>query len=530
MRTGIIALVGLATMFVGWLVTIVLPALQAAAWGILAVGTMLLLLAFVADYRRVGTALVSRQGRFGTGTTLMISIFIGIILLANAISIGNSHRFDVTGFSEYTLTSQTREVLTNLDQDVEIIKFFVPDDPTGGASYANSLLGEYESLTGRLDIRRVDPELHPDQARQHDITGYQQAFFQTYGIPAQTIVFVGNAGKRVIGLEQMLTEAEHAFTSAILEVTGVKQKRIFFVSGHGEADIYDTSPTGYSLVREGLKDNLFQTAQIDLLETEPVPESVDALILADPRPDFPLTDREIESIQTYLAGGGRLLVLANPDRSAEINRLLGPWGMLVADETVIDPDSFTAPNIDAPSVDRTRNAMGVPTTYFPGATAILSLETTPKYAQLQPLVWTTGDAYLDADFDPSAQPQFDEETDTKGRHMIGALMGTVPPQSEDADEPATIPDDYVDTRLVVFGDSDFATNRHFINGGNGDLFLNSVSFLTAGTELISIDRKVLQPRRLIVSPAQDRFILISSMGLLPLLVFVIGGFVWWRRR
>ena len=519
MRTGVIAVVGLATMFVGWLLAVILPTLGPAAWAILAVGAMLLLLAFVADYRKVGSAIVSRRGRFSTGTTLMVSVFVGIILLVNAISVGNNKRFDTTGFAAFTLTTQTQKAMEELETDVDVILFHVPvNDPYGAGVYADNLLTEYKSFSERLDVTTVDPEERPDQAREYGVS------------QSPSVVFIGQNGQRLVEPLEILAEAEHAFTSAILEVTGTVQAKVFFLSGHREADIYDTSSVGYSLVREGLKDNLFQTAQVDLLQTDAVPEDAAALVLAAPDPEFPLSEREVEIIQIYLARGGRLLLLANPGRSDEINRIVVPWGVVVAKDTLIDPTSFAAPNTDSPSADRTMNSLGLATTYFPGATTILPLGVAPKYAQAQPLVWTSEDAYLDVDFDPAVESQFDEETDNKGVQIVGILIGTVPPQPEDPDEPVTIPDDYVDTRLVIFGDSDFATNRHFINGSNSDLILNAVSFLTFGTDLISIDRKVLQERRFVVSPGTLTFVNISSVGLLPLLVFVIGGIVWWRRR
>ena len=86
------------------------------------------------------------------------------------------------------------------------------------------------------------------------------------------------------------------------------------------------------------------------------------------------------------------------------------------------------------------------------------------------------------------------------------------------------------TTLIVTGDSDFTSNEHFYSGNNGDLFLGSIDMLTAGTEIISIEHKVLPFRRLIVSPEAERFINYSSIGLLPLLVLVVGGVIWWRRR
>ncbi len=518
MTTGMIALAGLAVLFIGWIVTLVIPELRFVSWSLLAVGVIFILVAVVLDYRRVGRALVSRRGRFGTGTTLMVSVFTGIILLVNAISIGNFYRFDTTGLSQYTLASQTKEMLANLEQPVEVIQFTVPSDEYRIGAHASTLLAEYQNFTDELDVKVVDPDEHPDQARQHNITEYH------------SVVFIGEAGERLVSPLEIALEAEHAFTSAILEVTGAVQMQVYFITGHGEGSIYDISPAGYTNAREGLKDNLFKTAELDLLEADLVPEDAAALVLVAPKPEQPLTEGETALILRYLIGGGRLLVLANPDRPDEINQIVAAWGILVDNRTLIDPSSYTAPNLNTPSVDRNRNSVGLATTYFPGTTAILAIEPVVPYVQHQPMVWTTEDAYLDGDYDPDVPSRYDEETDTRGTQIIGILAGTMPPQPEDPDEPVTIPEDFVDNRLIVIGDSDFAANRHFFNGGNGDLFLTSINWLTLGTELISIDQKFLQQRRLILRPEAKVFIDISSMALLPLLVFVAGGIIWYRRR
>ena len=86
------------------------------------------------------------------------------------------------------------------------------------------------------------------------------------------------------------------------------------------------------------------------------------------------------------------------------------------------------------------------------------------------------------------------------------------------------------TRVAVIGDSDFASANNFHNGANSALFLSVVSWLTAGDDLITIDRKVLVTRRLILNPEQARFLHLSSIGLLPLLLLIGAVAVWWRRR
>jgi ABC-type uncharacterized transport system involved in gliding motility auxiliary subunit len=84
--------------------------------------------------------------------------------------------------------------------------------------------------------------------------------------------------------------------------------------------------------------------------------------------------------------------------------------------------------------------------------------------------------------------------------------------------------------IIAFGDSDFISNTNFANGNNADLFLSLVKALGAGSEIMSIDRKVLPTRMLILSPEEQNFLNISSIALLPAIVLIIGVLMWWRRR
>jgi ABC-type uncharacterized transport system involved in gliding motility auxiliary subunit len=544
MQTGLIALLGLASLFIGWILAFILPQLRVVSWSILTIGAMLLITAFLLDYRRVGKAITSRQGRFSTGATVMISVFVGIILLINAISYSNHARFDVTGLAQYTLTSQTKDTLGELDEEVEIIKFFVPDDPSGGASYATSLLDEYENYTDKLNVREIDPEERPDQARAYGIVEYQEWFFSQYGLPAQTVVFVGDAGQRVVGLVSILIEAEHAFTSAILEVTGTVQKVVYFSTGHGEVDISDTTATGYSIASGGLRDNLYRTAQINLLTTGTVP--VDATVLIIAAPQEPLTNVEREIVQDYLDRNGRLMILVNPGSAEDFDWLLSPWGLETEQGFIWESgDSFAAPNRDSPLVPSLRNYFGLTALYFPGATSIssplegyvlinLGTEEEPqpvwlgkeKTMTLSPVAITSEASWLE-NSGSSVEPEFDEDVDIKGPLNLGFFIASISIDTS-GEELVIVPDG---PRLVVIGDSDFAANKHFLNGNNKELFLNSVEyFLSQGTELISIDRKVLQPRRFLISAEATSFITISSIGLMPLLLLVAGVIIWWRRR
>lgn len=530
MQIALLAVLGLASLFIGLILMLILPGIKAYSWMILALGVVLLLAAFIIEFRRVRGALVSRRGKFGTSTTIMVSIFIGIILLVNAISIGNYHRFDFTGLAQFTLTSQTKEVLAEIEAPVEALCFFVPNDPYGITSYATSLLEEYQNYTEQLDVKVIDPDEHPDQARQYEIAQYQ------------TVVIKGPEGHRLVLPQEIIIEAEHAFTSAILEVTGITQKKVYFLTGHGEANILSGADKGYSTAREGLLDNLFEVETLNFIITKSIPEDCAVLVIAGPSKS--MTSGEVKIISDYLEGGGNALVLINPNPPPEIEQLLSPWGAEIGDGIVIDPTSYAAPSMENLLVPRLQNFLRLPNIYFPGATAITpqpGYEPTPiaesdipefvwinqnTRIQMYSLVRSSVDSWLEKDFNTDEEPRFDEGVDVEAPIHIAFLIGIASIVETGEESTETI----FEPRLIVMGDSDFAANKHFYNGNNSDLFLNSVNWLTAGTELISIDRKVLQTRRLIIGPEATRFLNFSSIGLLPIIILVIGGIIWWRRR
>jgi len=144
---GLFAMLGLITLIIGLGIMLFLPEMKPGIWGVLAVGMALLVIAFVLHFQRVRRTISGRRGRFGLGTSIMASIFIGIIILINAISIGKYYRFDTSSLSQFTLTPQTIDVLENLDTPVKAIGFFVPNDPYGIGTYVSSLLNEYEIHT-----------------------------------------------------------------------------------------------------------------------------------------------------------------------------------------------------------------------------------------------------------------------------------------------------------------------------------------------------------------------------------------------
>ena len=505
--------VGLATLFVAWVLGFVMPGIRVFTWLILALGAALVGVAVVLDFRRVKRALSSRRGIFGVSATVSLALVVGSVLLANAISVHNYHRFDFTGLSQFTLTTQTRQVLAELEEPVEVITFFNPADPRlqGWRDYGHDLLEEYRIHTDLVAVRQEDPELRPDLARQYRVTAA--------GASIGTVVFSGSSGQRQVYGPQIGVAAEHAFTSAILEVTGTRQRIVYFLTGHGESSVSGD----YASAKDGLRDNLFHVAELDLLVAGGVPEDAAAVVIAGPRQA--LAADELALLDAYLEQGGSALILVNPDPQPELRELLLKWWLDLSDGVIVDPASHVVPNVDNPLVSRNRNTYQLTEIYFPGATAILPVPGPPEDVQVVALAWTTRDGWQERQPLSDADPEFDPEVDAPGPLALGVLVARVAANGDGADSIAA-----GSPRLVVIGDSDFASNSHFRNGNNSDLFLTLVNWLAQGEEIISVDRKVLPVRRLVLSPEEARILNLSSAGLLPLLLVIAGGVVWWRSR
>ena len=85
-------------------------------------------------------------------------------------------------------------------------------------------------------------------------------------------------------------------------------------------------------------------------------------------------------------------------------------------------------------------------------------------------------------------------------------------------------------RMVVFGDSDFAANSSYGQLLNGDLFNNSVSWLTHDESFISIRAKDPTNREVNMTQSEQRTWGVIAIIAIPGAILLIGASVWASRR
>ena len=172
-------------------------------------------------------------------------------------------------------------------------------------------------------------------------------------------------------------------------------------------------------------------------------------------------------------------------------------------------------------------------TFYPLATSLTLASPAPTGVELQALARTTPLSWGEVSYEaeaPTGKLRMDPK-DKQGPLVLAAVatkkIGEAPPPSP---APAEASKSQPETRLAVFGDSDFASNAYFGGTSDGELFLNVVNWLSGQEDLVAIGAKSRAPVLVTLSQRQASFIWIVSILIAPAAILLAGTSIWVRRR
>jgi len=425
---------------------------------------------------------------------------LGIIVILNFMADRYPRRLDLTEGKLHSLSDLTVETLKGLDEDVMALAFM-----EGGTSEKlETLLKEYRVHSSRFEYEFIDP----DRERERTIE---------YGVRRRNTLVVESEER-----QQKITELqEKEITNALLKVIRDREEVVYLTVGHGEAGL-GREPHEFGLLEERLKEIEYVVQDSLFLAREgEVPEDCAVLLIAGPR--TPFLANEVEAVRRYLEKGGSVFALLDPRHQSGLEDLLAEWGVIVGDDFVIDTSGigslfgldFTTPVAvtygDHPITEKHRGLM----TFFQLGRSVRFDGGDRAEVEGVDLVETSAQGWAETDLSVLEAKgrrtvKLDEEVDRPGPVSLAAAVWA---KEEEGGEGA---------RMVVFGDSDFATNQFFDYQGNGDLVLNALSWLAEDESLISIRPRQAGYNPIALTESQGEWIFWVTVVLIPAAVALLG--------
>ena len=371
----------------------------------------------------------------------------------------------------------------------------------------------------------IDPDTTPIVAREFDI--------QAYGT-----VVVDYMGRR----ERVTTDAEQELTNALIKAMSATERRVYVLQGHGEKEPDNAERDGYSAVSESLRRDNYIVEPLVLAQMNDVPDDATVVLIAGPTTD--VLPGEAEALRRYLDRAGKLMVLLDPPLGPQaaplpnLESIVREWGIDPGDNVVVDVSGATnEPSIAVaatyPVHAITENFATL--TIYPLARAVEPIEGGTDGHLAQAIVETSPQSWAEADLasltSDTGVTMDDASGDRPGPIPLGAAVSApVEPAADDQGDATEDDAPTPETRVVVFGDSDFASNAYGGVPGNVNLFANAISWLAQQENLIAIRPTEPEDRRVTMTPRQQTLAMFVSVFFLPAAVFGTGIFVWWRRR
>jgi len=465
--------------------------------------------------------------------------FVLLFAIINYLGFGHYWRWDFSRDQKYTLSSQTKRVLTNLKKPVRLTVFFSGGSPI--AQEVSSLLKEYSYTSKKMiDVEVVDPFLAMSRAReiatQYKLRDNDNVVIVDYDGRSKFVNASDMAefepSLNLLDKPRLKTfKGESAITQALIEITASGTNPVYTLSGHGETALDE------DLALSGLKDFIgrqnIQLNPLKLTDVEAVPPDAKALFIIAPKYDF--SDLDLAALHAYWENRGRVFVFLEPGSPVpKLNAFLNELGIIVNDDRVLRTmpirlstgivrgvlKEITGDFVAGSPI--TKRLGNVTASFQGGETQSLTLDVERAKAsaiKLQPLIQASAGFWGETKY-TAATVYFDPKED----HSNPVVAASA--------EKGGVTNELIrvnSSRLIVVGNAAFITNKT-MTGADLDFVLNSLNWLIDREEIIGIAPKSAHNLSLNLTEAQISSIAVLVMLAMPACAALLGFIVWLKRR
>ncbi|MBD2181801.1 Gldg family protein [Planktothrix sp. FACHB-1355] len=481
-----------------------------------------------------------RSTQAGTNAFVATAAVVAILVVINFLGVRYSGRMDLSENQQFTLSPQSQQLVRDLTQPVKVWIFDRNPDPKD-----KQLLENYQRQGSKFSFEYIDPNVNPGLARKFNLKESGEAYLE-----------YGEQRKFIQNVNQNEPLSEEKLTNAIEQIKSDRTLAVYFLQGHGERPM-ESVRDGLSQAMKYLEQKNYKSIALNLAERSSVPDDAVAVVVAGPK--RALFEQEVKVLREYLDRGGSLLLALDPNTDLGLNSLLDEWGVKLENRLAVDASDDGRLIGLGPATPIVTNYGNHPITKnFGNGISFYQmarpLDIQPiKGVEATPLLLTSQDSWAESDLE-NRELTFDPKQDRQGPLILGVALSrkaefisnSQPAQASPS--PAASPNKSEsqtskqnldkkpkkrsdEARLVVFGNSSFVSDGVFEQQLNGDVFLNSVSWLNRQeNRTLSIRPKQPNQRRLKMRLSQAGLLTWISIVILPLIGFGTAGWLWWRRR
>ena len=450
--------------------------------------------------------------------TAAIILVIALTVVITLLSERHYFRWDLTSTDEHTLSDKTLQVLKNVQEQVTIKAFVRVGFQE--AEDARKLLSAYQYQAANIHYELIDPERNPSITRRYNVKNINTFVLEGYG-RSHTV---------------KIADEEH-ITNALIKLIESKPRKVYWLTGHGERVFTGQEPGALTMLQEGLTNENYEFLEINLMQ-EDIPKNASLVVVAAPfKPLFP---EEVTSLDKYLRRGGRIIVFLEPYNDGGLKDFLKTYGIRITDDIIVDKLSrvmggdYLLPMVVKYGIhDITKDFRLA--CLFEMARSIEPEDEQKSGITLTALAFTSPNSWSETDRDSldAGKVTFDK-SDRQGPISLAAIAELKPPLKKGVEKKGDKETGATGItgkgRLVVFGDVDFTSNKRFGLAANGDFVMNTVNYLVGRENLIIIKKKHKPVEPLMLNRTQGMVVFWIPVIVIPLVVLIIGIFVWNRRR
>ena len=294
-------------------------------------------------------------------------------------------------------------------------------------------------------------------------------------------------------------------------MTSEEYPQVYILEGHGEAEL----PASFA---EQIEKENMETNTLSLLTVDEIPEEADCIVIYAPESDLSVEEKDM--LADYVAGGGKLLVMAGAVKEGILENLyslLGDYGVTANEGIVVDND-------------RKHYAFGVPYVLMPdmASSHITDPLIEENYYAIMPIsLGLTVDGSTSKGTVTQLLTTSYNSFSKSFSKLAGDSFSTYEREEGDIEGPFSVAvsiDDNSGGQIHWFTSDEFLNERYnaYSSGANMDMAINALSDLIGESEAMAIRSKSLNYNYLTISDSTSSLLKVLMIGVFPLTYLGVG--------